>query len=85
MKKQFTAAAIIIWMASCSTGSTGIPGNLNTVQCQAYKVTIAGNDTTLLEDIDTYSMTDKTPQYYENWWGVKTYPAFYTYYKCWYK
>jgi hypothetical protein len=58
---------------------------LHTVQCQAYKVTMPGNDTTKIEDLDTYTATDKTPQFYENWWGIRTTQTGYTFYDCWYK
>ena len=81
----FVLALVVAVFSGCS--SSGSPLSTWTVQCQAKAVISATGDTILIEDLDTYIGTDKTPQFYEDWWGIKTYNngAGYSYYDCWIK
>lgn len=88
MKNILIIIIALFAFASCTTSSTTGGPSTNgiwTIQCQAYKVTMPANDTTYLEDLDTYPMQTVQPEYYENLWGIKNYSWGYTFCDCWIK
>lgn len=90
MKKVFNATlflfalALLMSMFSCKKKTT-LPSNLNDIYCQIYAVDTTTGDTTKVEDVDKYLLTDKTVQFYEDWFGIKPTAKGYQYYDCWIK
>lgn len=88
MKQILIIALALLTFQSCTTStSTSMPNlaEYKTIQCQAYKVTVPGNDTSYLQDLNTYMMQTVEPDYYETQWGIKTYSWGYTFCDCWVK
>jgi hypothetical protein len=72
-------------LVSACTKSNTNPIVLNDIYCQIYAVDTTTSDTTKIEDIDKYFLTDKNVQYYEDWFGIKPTTKGYQYYDCWLK
>lgn len=85
----FLLALLSAVFVGCKKGGIVKDGKLPpwTVQCQAKAVIYSTCDTILIEDLDTYHNSNKTPEYYEDWYGIKTYHngQGYSFYECWIK
>ena len=82
MKTIFLLFAITATLTGCSPNNPASPLGVWDVQCQEYRVVTATNDTTKINDIDKYYNTSHTPEYYEDWYGIKPTPTGYLFYDC---